>query len=107
MEIANEDLVQFMVLRDRILDCFDGLVMSLDVEVVAHRLALGGKSVQDETASLAVGERVALNGVRVVVRLQPELLPNLPENVRGQRTQRVQFFFEPRDGLKWIRHFPT
>ena len=42
MEIADEDLVQFIVVRDRILDCFDGGVMPLDVEVVAHRLALRG-----------------------------------------------------------------
>ena len=104
MEIADEDLVQFMVVRDRILDCFDGGVVPLDVEVVTHGLALRGETVQDEAAGLAVGERVAFDGVRVVVRFQPELLLDLAENVRREGTQGVEFFFEPGDRVKRVGH---
>ena len=59
---------------------------------------------QDEAAGLSEGQRVAFNGVGVVVRLEPQLLLNLSKDSWRQRTQPIQLFLQPRDGLKDVGH---
>ena len=68
------------------------------------RLAVSSESVKDEAAGLSEGQRVAFNGIGVVVRLEPQLLLDLSKDSWRQRTQTVQLFLQPRDGLKYIDH---
>ena len=59
------------------------------------RFAVGSESVQDEATGLAEGQRVAFNGVGVVIRLEPQLLLDLSKDSWRQRTQTVQLFLQP------------
>ena len=69
-----------------------------------NRLAVSSKSVKNEAAGLSEGQRVAFNGVGVVIRLEPQLLLNLSKDSWRQRSQTVQLFLQPRDGLKDVGH---
>ena len=72
------------------LDCLDRVVMPLDVEMIAHGFATCSQSMQDQATSLAQGDRVSLDGVGVVISLDPELLPDSADQVGGERATRVQ-----------------
>ena len=72
--------VQLFGIVHRSLNRLHRAVVSFDVDVVTEGLAVGGESVEDETAGLSEGKCVAFDGVGVVVPLEPELLLNLSKD---------------------------
>jgi len=52
MQIADEGLGQPLLFLDGKLDSLDRGIMACDVEVIAHRFTVSGKSVQYQAASL-------------------------------------------------------
>ena len=55
MQIAYEDLGQFTLVLNGGFNRFDSAVMPLDVKMVAHRLAVSRKAVEDEAACFSEG----------------------------------------------------
>ncbi len=90
VEVANERLVECLVLSNRLLNRLHGIVVALDVQVVPHGLAASGKAVEDQRPRLAQGQTVPLDGVGVVVPLNPQLLLHAADGVRRQWTEVVQ-----------------
>ena len=97
MEVADEDFGERFFVLDRPFDRLDGLIVSLDVQVVAHRLAARGEAMEDQAPGFAQGERIAFDGVGMVVGLDPQLLFYAGDHLRRQRPQFVELALEPVD----------
>ena len=62
VEIPDEDLIEFLGLSLTAASiALYGAVVTLDVKMIAHRLPVSGKSVEDEAAGFSEGERVAFD----------------------------------------------
>ena len=71
--------------------------MSLDVQVVAYRLAARGEAMEDQAPGFAQGERIAFDGVGMIAGLDPQLLFDAGDHLRRQRPQFVELPLEPID----------
>ena len=79
----------------------DGFVVAFDVEVVAQGLAFGGEGVQQQRVGFAQREGVALDGIGMVVLVEPKLLQHPLLLLRGQRPEDVEVGFKAvEDGEK-------
>ena len=106
MEIADENLVECLVFLNCFLDGLDRLVVPFDIEMIAHGFALRRKAMQDQTFRFPEGQAIALYGIGVIIRLDPELLRYAGKGIGTQRAQCVQLLFQSIDFFDGVAHNP-
>ena len=72
----------------------DEIVMSPDVEMILDRFAVCGQTFQKKCTRLTKRQRVAFDGIGMVVPVEPEFLHDTPLDFRLEWSKFVYFHFE-------------